>query len=631
MRLTRKTIALLLLTGLCAAQPFPSDGEPVAKSKTHHVSKKDRAKAEPTATAEDIRQLKELIQAQQEQINQLRQQAAQRDQQTQQSLTTAQQTAAAAQDKAAATATAVADANAKVDTVQSDVAGLKTTVSNTVVAVQKDEKRVGDLEVPAYVHYKGINLTPGGYAQFATIYRTHNANSDTPDNYGVFPLSGSANSKVDEFRASGRASRLWLKAEGAANGMKFLGYFESDFLGTTPNASESQTSSFAPRLRLAFGNVDLPGGWSVAGGQNWSLLQTTRRGIDPLSEWVPSLIDNSYTTGFSYARQGSIRVVKSINKQTWIGVAAENPETVSNTQCITVGATPANCNASVTAGANGLQNSTLTGAPTSSTFAATATPSNDKAPDLVAKLAFEPGWGHYEVKAVGRFFRDRVYPNINATGTPAPTAAALTAGANNKVTEGGGLGFGAILPVVPRKLDVIVQGLGGKGIGRYGVTGGPDVTVRTDGSLVPIKALQTVIGFEAHPTQKLDIDIYGGDEYYGRTTYTASSLFGKAGNAILGYGAPQFVDSGCNTEASTIGVANALPCQSSAQNRNVWTIQPALWYRLFRGREGTVQFGASYSYTYRRTWDGVGATAGGIVRPLAIENIVMTSFRYYLP
>lgn len=628
MKTISKLMVLLLLAGICFAKPVASDGEPAAKA--HHAKKKAEKKAAVCEACEAIKQLKEQIQAQQAEIDQLK-----RDQANQTAETDAQKAAAAAaaaQQQADAANAAANAANAKADAAQSDVAGLKTTVDSTVATVQKDEKRVSDLEVPAYVHYKGVKLTPGGYGQFVAIYRTHNANSDTPDNYGAFPLSGSPSSKVDEFRTSGRASRLSLKVEGAAKGMKFMGYFETDFLGTSPNASESQSSSYAPRLRLAFGNVDLPHGWSIAGGQNWSLLQTTRKGIDPLSEWLPSLIDNSYSTGFSYARQGSIRVTKSIGDRAWFAVAAENPETVSNVQCVTVGATPASCNASVTTGVQGLQNTLLTGAPTSSSFASTATPSNDIAPDLVAKFAIEPGWGHYEVKVISRFFRDRVYPNINATGTPAPTAAQLTAGANNKVTEGGAIGFGAILPIIPKKLDIAVQGLGGKGIGRFGTTGGPDVTVRPDGSLVPIKALQAIVGIETHPTPKFDFNVYGGTEYYGRTTYSATSLFGKTGNAILGYGAKSFLDGGCNTEATTLGVTGALACQSSAQNRNVWTVQPQIWYRLYRGKEGTLQFGASYAYTYRRTWDGVtSATNNTVVRPLAIENTVMTAFRYYLP
>jgi len=59
-----------------------------------------------------------------------------------------------------------------------------------------------------------------------------------------------------------------------------------------------------------------------------------------------------------------------------------------------------------------------------------------------------------------------------------------------------------------------------------------------------------------------------------------------------------------------------------------------MWYRLYRGNRGTLQLGASYAYN-RRTWDGIltNSNSGNTpsFRPLAIENIVMTSFRYSLP
>jgi hypothetical protein len=41
---------------------------------------------------------------------------------------------------------------------------------------------------------------------------------------------------------------------------------------------------------------------------------------------------------------------------------------------------------------------------------------------------------------------------------------------------------------------------------------------------------------------------------------------------------------------------------------------------------GTVQLGLSYSYTYRNVW----AASNGPL-PKGVENMIMTSFRYYLP
>ena len=46
--------------------------------------------------------------------------------------------------------------------------------------------------------------------------------------------------------------------------------------------------------------------------------------------------------------------------------------------------------------------------------------------------------------------------------------------------------------------------------------------------------------------------------------------------------------------------------------------------------KGRFQWGPQYSYVSRNTWSGVNATGGG-VGPHGIDNMVFTSFRYYLP
>jgi len=662
------TMALLILTGLCVAQAVPRDGEPGAQSsKVNQAAKKTPKKSDSAVSAEEVKQLKEQLQALRAEIDQLKQRDAERDQHAQEVVMDAQKAAAAAQEKAAAAATAAADTNAKVDVVQSDVVGLKATVNTAVAAEQKNEKRVADLEAPDSLHFRGVKLTPGGYLQFATIYRSRNANMDTADNYGQYPFPNSPDFYMSEFRATGRASRLSLKAEGEAMGMKFMGYTEIDFLASA-GGNETQTNSFSPRLRLAFANVDFPGGWSVAGGQNWSLLQTTRKGIDPLSEWTPSLIDNSYTPGFSYAREGSIRVVKQITPNTWLGFSAENPDTVTTGAC----SSSSQCNFTL-GEIQGLANSTSTVSPNngylnaiSGANAITGNPSTNPAPDLVAKFAFEPGWGHYEVKAIGRWFRDRVYPNyfdgtpvadfcpttgINSSGLCTPTTTS-TAGAHNNTTRGGGFGFSAILPVVKNKIDVDFQGLAGAGIGRFGVTSGPDVTYNPQGDLVAVKAVQSVLGIETHPTPKFDFYLYGGGDYYRRISYflpAGSTFFGAptTKNAEGGYGYQFANDSTCPIEDATTGLptstTNGLSTtdtECSGQTKSVWAIQPQLWYRIYKGRAGTVQFGASYAYVWREAWAGRGPNASGagslptvtgLVTPKTINNVILTSFRYYLP
>ncbi|SRR6266702_5994161 len=149
MKTIKNFVVLLLLTGLCAAQPVPGGNDAEnSKRKAHSVTKKASAKVAPV-TAEDIQQLKDLIRAQQAQIDQLTQQVSQRDQLTQQAQQTAaeaQKSATAVQEKTASIETVVAATNNKVETVTSDVADLKTTATNAAVTTQEDQKRVGVLE-----------------------------------------------------------------------------------------------------------------------------------------------------------------------------------------------------------------------------------------------------------------------------------------------------------------------------------------------------------------------------------------------------------------------------------------------------------------------------------------------------
>jgi hypothetical protein len=171
---------------------------------------------------------------------------------------------------------------------------------------------------------------------------------------------------------------------------------------------------------------------------------------------------------------------------------------------------------------------------------------------------------------------------------------------------------GVINPILPtRRLILCSRDWLVAGIGRYGAGARVNVTLRPDGSIVLVRALQALGGTEFHPAPKLDLYAYFDDEYYGRAAYIDST--GKG----VGYGSPLADNSGCQIE-----VPNS-PCQ--AQNRNLCQAQPGFWYRFYKGTSRTIQLGVSYSYTHRSTWVGTG------VEPTGIENVVIMSFRYYLP
>ena len=126
--------------------------------------------------------------------------------------------------------------------------------------------------------------------------------------------------------------------------------------------------------------------------------------------------------------------------------------------------------------------------------------------------------------------------------------------------------------------------------------------------MVAIRAAHFLGGLEWHPTPAWDVYTYYGSEYYDRTSFGATAV---------GYGSPLANLSGCPTEA---------PGTCQGANKNVWQIQPGLWYRFYRGREGTLALGFSYSFTQRNLWSGSDGA-----RPKGQESVVMSAVRYYLP
>jgi hypothetical protein len=87
------------------------------------------------------------------------------------------------------------------------------------------------------------------------------------------------------------------------------------------------------------------------------------------------------------------------------------------------------------------------------------------APDIVEKVAWDPGWGHYEALAIQRAFVDNVL-----CATAAPTGC-IAGTANRKTTFGYGVGGNFLLPVIPKYLELMGGVFYGRGIGRYGAGG----------------------------------------------------------------------------------------------------------------------------------------------------------------
>jgi hypothetical protein len=123
-------------------------GSAVAQTKTTK-KKTTTAAAAPAVTADDIRALRDALAAQAQQIQELKSALAQRDQATQQAQQQAQQAASAAaeaQQKATSAESVASSQNDTVTKLNADVADVKTTLTNTALNTQDDQKRFAALE-----------------------------------------------------------------------------------------------------------------------------------------------------------------------------------------------------------------------------------------------------------------------------------------------------------------------------------------------------------------------------------------------------------------------------------------------------------------------------------------------------
>src|SRR5262245_44433996 len=86
----------------------------------------------------------------------------------------------------------------------------------------------------------------------------------------------------------------------------------------------------------------------------------------------------------------------------------------------------------------------------------------DQAPDIIEKVAFDPGWGHYEIYGLQRFFSDNTLRCV--VGPCVAGSTAMVGTADNKTTFGAGVGGSVLLPLIPKYLEFTASGLYGRGV-----------------------------------------------------------------------------------------------------------------------------------------------------------------------
>jgi hypothetical protein len=625
--------AMMIASTLVSAPAHPQTSTTAAKKTTKTPVRKTAARKESGIESE-LRQLREMIGAQQAQLDAMKQQLAARDQQ----VTTAQQSAAEAQTQAVtATAaatqatTAAAAAQTKTETLQSTVTDLKTTNTGLQETVIANQTRLEDeIQSPLVIHYKGITITPVAFFAGEGVWRQRAVNSDVNTPFNSIPFPSANEGHVSELNFSGRQSRLGGLFEGNAGKFKLSGYFEGDFLGVGTSSNNNQSDSYVFRQRQFWGKAEV-GNFSVTGGQMWSLVTENGLSVNNRTEKLPNTIDAQYMVGFSWTRQPGFRVAEKFgNIKTGMFTAAMSLEQAQITNFTAAGTIPTafffggigqNGGLYNAAGNIGTGNTSGTGGIT--TYA------NNVAPDLIVKGTLDYTHAHFELGGIGRFMRDYYFPITAYTGTAAAPTYVYSTQIANHTSPGGGI-FGSGRVSVNKYLDLAVQAMGGQGVGRYGSSQLADATLRPDMSLEPIRNYHGLFSIETHPTPKLDVYAYYGAEYAQRTVYTMPQ-----GN-LIGYGPRNLSNAGCynlpsNTGngSGTAGSLSASTCTSPTRLIEEGMI--GFTYRLVSSpKYGRLQYGVNYQYVTRSLWTGVGSstTSAG---PHAGDNMVFTSMRYYIP
>ncbi len=320
-----------------------------------------------------------------------------------------------------------------------------------------------------------------GFVELMVVNRNRNESDDWASNYNTgIPYPNSHNYDLSEFHLTERQSRIAALAQGPTDpGHVAEAYVETDFGGSTTNGNNNQSTSFSPRVRHFYADYqDLNNGWSVLFGQTWSLVTAEKSGLTPRQENIPLVIDGQYVPGFDWLRVPQVRLVKNFGQSFALGISAENP--AAQVSATTTAPAAANLN----------NNTYYTTPGASNAFASTTNVGTDSVPDFVVKAAFDPGYGHYELFGLSRWFRSRYI----ATGEE-----------GNQTNHGYGVGGNVLLPLVPKLLDFQAGFLTGSGIGRYGSTGEPDATINpTTGELTPLHGYHALAGLILPSGARLD-------------------------------------------------------------------------------------------------------------------------------
>jgi uncharacterized coiled-coil protein SlyX len=562
-------IRKMLISGAIAliALAAPAFSQTAADTSSKDSTKRD-----------DVSLLKQQITEQQKQIEQLRAIVEQMKQKLDQSPNPAQATATQAPNlpQVASTSPMVPKSVAKT-TADSGPNLVASAVIPPAAPTPTPKPQQSDPEPPLQLHIGTASITPIGFMDFSSVYRTHAAGGSIGTSFASIPYgsSGSAayQNNLSETRLSMQNSRIGFRVDADVKGAHVIGYMEADFLGNNPANVAVSSNSNTLRSRLYW--VDIArGSWEVLGGQTWSLITPSRYGISPLPGdlfFCGQLVDVNYNAGLFWGRIPELRVVyHHPSGKAAFAVAIDSPDQYAG-------------------GSAGGPLITLPSALNSSTayqgeldYNQNGLNAPNVAPDVIAKLAFDPARRvHFDIGGVERHFK--LYNPTNQTDYSAT----------------GGGGFLNFEVELIKGFRLMTHNFWSDGGGRYIFGQAPDLISHADGSISLIHASSTVSGFE-YTFKKTMIYAYYGGIYVGRNVAIDTS--GK----LIGYGYTGAPASQNRTiQEPTFGF-----------NQTIW--KDAKW--------GAVNLMGQYSYLTRDPW----YVATGQPKN-AIDNMVFFNLRYTLP
>ncbi|MGH9438778.1 MAG: hypothetical protein ACRD22_13025, partial [Terriglobia bacterium] len=409
--------------------------------------------------------------------------------------------------------------------------------------------------------------------------RSTNVGSGIGTNFGSIPFGNTVAGHLSETNFSAQNSRLGFRIDSTVGGAHVLGYFEGDFLGAQPGNAFVTSNSNSFRMRNVF--VDIrKGKFEILGGQDWSLATPNRNGLSPLPSdiFYTQNMDTNYQAGLVWSRQAQLRFTFHPNANLAVALSLENPQQYIG-------------------GSGGLSASAVK-LPVA--LAALLAPEFNNGttgsavpnlhPDLIVKAAYDAHPAgrhlHFEAASLTRSFKDAL---------PAGSSGAYQT--HSLTTESGEVNANLELF---KGFRLIANTFFGSGNGRYLFGLAPDIVVRANGALSPIRSYSTVDGFEANLSK--NILLYG---YYGGIDIARNTARDIDGDPI-GYG---FFGSPA-TNNRTIQEAT-------------FGVVPTVWKRP---NSGALSLILQYSYLTRVPWYVAPGAAAN-----AHTNMYWLDLRYTIP